>query len=79
MKAYEGSSYIAPPTLILVLGGGDWSSSSSGCFISINNPGVHSVGGWVGPRAHLDFSGIQSLYRTGHNLVTVLKELLLIV
>jgi len=37
------------------LGGGEWSASRPGCFISgVRAPGTHRKGGWVGPRVCQD-------------------------
>jgi hypothetical protein len=40
--------------LTLMLDGGEWSASHSGCFTSWEKTGTHRVGGFVGPRAGLD-------------------------
>jgi hypothetical protein len=41
--------------LTVALFGGEWSASCPGCFIPGERaPGTHLIGGWVGPRTHLD-------------------------
>jgi hypothetical protein len=44
-----------PVFLTSALAGGEWSASRSGCFVPDKQaPYIHSIGGWVGPRAGLD-------------------------
>jgi hypothetical protein len=53
----RGSAGIAPPFLISVLDGGEWSTSQPYRFTSGEaGPGTHWIGGWVGPRADLDIT-----------------------
>jgi hypothetical protein len=40
--------------LTLTVVGGVWSASRHGRFIRGETPGIHWIGGWVGPRAGLD-------------------------
>jgi len=41
--------------LTSALDGGEWSASRSGRFTQrVRAPGIHWIGGWVGPRAVLD-------------------------
>jgi hypothetical protein len=56
MKAYWGSGGIAPiHSLTSALDGGEWSASCPGHFTPRETaPGIHWIGGWVGPRAILD-------------------------
>jgi hypothetical protein len=50
-----GSGGIALPFLTAAIGGGEWSASCLCSFIlGETAPGVHCIGGWVGPRAGLD-------------------------
>jgi hypothetical protein len=42
-------------SLTLALDEGEWSVSCPGCFTPRERtPGIHWIGGWVGPRAILD-------------------------
>jgi hypothetical protein len=55
MKTYWRSGGIAPPILDPVLDGGERLSSRPGRFTPRERaPGIHWIGGWVGPRAGLD-------------------------
>jgi hypothetical protein len=56
MKAYWGSGGISPiHSLTSALDGGEWSASHPGHFTPKERPpGIHWIGGWVGPRAVLD-------------------------
>jgi hypothetical protein len=39
----------------MVLDGGEWSASPTGCFIPRERaPCTHLIGGWVSPRGNLD-------------------------
>jgi hypothetical protein len=50
-----GSAGIPPLFLTSALGGGEWSDSRPGRFITGDgHPGTHWIGGWVGPRASLN-------------------------
>jgi len=40
--------------LTSTLDGGEWSTSSPGCFTPRKNSSTHWIGGWVGLRASLD-------------------------
>jgi hypothetical protein len=47
--------YISTYSLISALDGGEWSDSCIGRFTPRERaPGIHWIGGWVGPRAVLD-------------------------
>jgi hypothetical protein len=53
-----GSGGIAPTCLTLVLDGGEWSASCPGHFIpGERGPGIHWIGGWVGPVVGVDTLG----------------------
>jgi hypothetical protein len=55
MKAYWGWRYRTMHYLTSALDGGEWSASRPGRFTPRERaPGVHWIGGWVGPRAVLD-------------------------
>jgi hypothetical protein len=42
-------------SLTSALDGGEWSASRPGRFTSRERaPGIHGIGGWLGPRAVLD-------------------------
>jgi hypothetical protein len=53
MKTYGGSGSIAAPFLTSALDGSKSSASRPGRFIP-RYPGIHWIGGWVGPGAGLD-------------------------
>jgi hypothetical protein len=54
MKTW-GSGGIPPPLLTAALDGGEWSPSRPGHFTPKEiAPGVHWIGGWVGPRSSPD-------------------------
>jgi len=57
--------------LASALGGGEWSASRPGHFTSRErDPGTHSIGGWVDPRAVLDaelYSYINDLFSLHKN------------
>jgi hypothetical protein len=49
------SGIIAPSFMASSLDGGEWSASRFDCFTSGERaPGIHWVGGWVGPSSGLD-------------------------
>jgi hypothetical protein len=50
MKTYRGVDVQIHVFLTSALAGGKWSASRPSLF----NPGIHWIGGWVGPRAGLD-------------------------
>jgi hypothetical protein len=55
MKAYWGNGGIAPHSLTLPLDGSKWSASRPGRITPRERaPGIHWIGGWVGPRAVVD-------------------------
>jgi hypothetical protein len=55
MKTYWGVEAHSHAFLISALGGGKWSASRPGSFIPRErDPGIHWIGGWVGPRIGLD-------------------------
>jgi hypothetical protein len=55
MKASWESGGIAPRIVTSALDGGEWSASRPGRFTPRKRaPGIHWIGGWVGPRAVLD-------------------------
>jgi hypothetical protein len=50
-----GNGGIAPPFLISILDGGEWSASLPRRFTTRETaPGTHWIGDWVGPRAGMD-------------------------
>jgi hypothetical protein len=57
MKADGGVEvYVSPSFSVSAPDGGQWSASRPGCFIPGERvPGIHWIGGRVGPRAGLDF------------------------
>jgi hypothetical protein len=56
MKAYGGMDVQIHVFLTSALVGGEWSVSRPGCFILEEiAPVIHWEGGWVGPRASLDY------------------------
>jgi hypothetical protein len=56
MEALGGRGGIAP-TPTSALDGGEWSASPASLYPRRKDPGTHSTGGWVGPRAGLDTEG----------------------
>jgi hypothetical protein len=55
MKAYWGSTGIAPHILTSALDGGEWLGSRPGRLTPRERaPGTHWIGSWVGPKAVLD-------------------------
>jgi hypothetical protein len=55
MKVYGGVEVYVHVFLTSALLGGEWSASRPGHFTPKERvPGIHWIGGWVGPRAGLD-------------------------
>jgi hypothetical protein len=54
MKEYGGVDVQIHIFLISTLVGGESSASRPGSFTPRKSPGIHWIGGWVGPRAGLD-------------------------
>jgi hypothetical protein len=58
IKAYYGVEVSLHAFLTSALDGGEWSASRPGRFTPRDRaPGIHWIGGWVGPRAVLDTGG----------------------
>jgi hypothetical protein len=56
MKTYRGVDVLIHIFLTSAQAGGDWSASRLGRFTPGEKaPGTHWIGGWVGPRAGLDY------------------------
>jgi hypothetical protein len=54
MKTYWGKGIMAPPFIILVLYGGEWSAAHPYRFTPEETaPATHCIGGWVNSRAGL--------------------------
>jgi hypothetical protein len=51
MKKYWGVEVQIHAFLTFALDKGEWSASCLDCF----TPGMHWIGGWVGPRADLEY------------------------
>jgi hypothetical protein len=57
MKAYGEVDVYILVILTSALVGGEWSASRLGrCILGERAPGTHSIRGWVGPRAGLDYA-----------------------
>jgi hypothetical protein len=56
MKAYELVNVWIHIFLDSAIAGGEWSASRPGLFTHRERaPGTHWIGGWMGPRASLDY------------------------
>jgi hypothetical protein len=72
MKAYWGVKVQLRAFLPLAPDGGKWSASRPTRFSRREiAPGTHQIGRWVGPRATLNLSGINTKFRTVAMFVTV--------